>query len=44
MLHLTHRPRRLRSSDKMRQMVQETRLDVRQLIYPLFISEKVSGR
>jgi porphobilinogen synthase len=25
-------------------MVQETRLDVRQLIYPLFISEKVSGR
>jgi porphobilinogen synthase len=44
MLHLTHRPRRLRSTDKMRQLVQETRLDVRQLIYPLFISEKVSGR
>jgi porphobilinogen synthase len=28
----------------MRQLVQETRLDVQQLIYPLFISEKVSGR
>jgi porphobilinogen synthase len=44
MLHLTHRLRRLRSTDTMRQMVQETRLDVRQLIYPLFVSEKVSGR
>jgi porphobilinogen synthase len=44
MLHLTHRPRRLRSTDKMRQLVQETRLDVQQLICPLFISEKVSGR
>jgi porphobilinogen synthase len=28
----------------MRQLVQETRLDVKQLIYPLFVSEKVSGR
>ncbi len=44
MLHLTHRPRRLRSTDKMRQLVRETRLDVQQLIYPLFVSEKVSGR
>ena len=44
MLHLTHRPRRLRSTDKVRQLVQETRLDVRQLIYPLFVSEKVSAR
>ena len=44
MLHLTHRPRRLRSTDKMRQLVRETRLDVRQLIYPLFVSEKISGR
>jgi porphobilinogen synthase len=44
MLHLTHRPRRLRSTDKMRQMVQETRLDVHQLIYPLFVSEKVTTR
>jgi porphobilinogen synthase len=44
MLHLTSRPRRLRSTDKMRHLVQETRLDVRQLIYPLFVSEKASGR
>lgn len=44
MLHLTRRPRRLRSTDKLRQMVQETRLDISQLIYPLFVSEKVSGR
>jgi porphobilinogen synthase len=44
MLHLTYRPRRLRSTDKMRKLVQETRLDVEQLIYPLFVSEKVSQR
>ena len=44
MLDLTHRPRRLRSTDKMRQLVRETRLDVRQLIYPLFVSEKISDR
>jgi porphobilinogen synthase len=44
MLHLTNRPRRLRSTDKLRKLVQETRLDVQQLIYPLFVSEKVFGR
>jgi porphobilinogen synthase len=44
MLHLTHRPRRLRSTDKVRQLVQETRLDTHQLICPLFVSEKISGR
>ncbi len=44
MLHLTHRPRRLRSTEKMRQLVQETHLDIKQLIYPLFVSEKASGR
>jgi len=44
MLHLTYRPRRLRSTDKMRKLVQETRLDVQQLIYPLFVSEKISER
>jgi porphobilinogen synthase len=44
MLHLTNRPRRLRSTDKLRKLVQETRLDVQQLIYPLFVSEKVSDR
>jgi porphobilinogen synthase len=44
MLHLTYRPRRLRSTDKMRKLVRETRLGIQQLIYPLFVSEKVSGR
>jgi porphobilinogen synthase len=44
MLHLTHRPRRLRATDKMRRLTQETRLDVHQLIYPLFVSKKVSSR
>ena len=44
MLDLTHRPRRLRSSDLLRQMVQETRLEVRQLICPMFVSEKVADR
>jgi porphobilinogen synthase len=44
MLHLTHRPRRLRSTDNLRQLVQETRLNVQQLIYPIFVSEKVAAR
>jgi porphobilinogen synthase len=44
MLHLTHRPRRLRSTPTIRQMVRETRVSVDQLIYPLFISEKVDDR
>jgi porphobilinogen synthase len=44
MLHLTHRPRRLRSTPTIRQMVRETRLSVDQLIYPLFISEKVDDQ
>jgi porphobilinogen synthase len=44
MLHLTHRPRRLRSTDNIRQLVQETRLNIQQLIYPIFVSEKVSAR
>jgi porphobilinogen synthase len=44
MLPLTHRPRRLRATDTMRRMVQETRLDVHKLIYPIFVSEKVSDR
>jgi len=33
----TYRPRRLRSSDVVRSMVRETRLDVGDLIYPLFV-------
>src|ERR1700740_318646 len=44
MLQLTHRPRRLRSTDNMRKLVQETRLNVQQLIHPIFVSEKVSAR
>ncbi|HYY29409.1 MAG TPA: porphobilinogen synthase [Chthoniobacterales bacterium] len=44
MLPLTNRPRRLRSAEKMRRLVRETRLDPDQLIYPLFVSEKVSVR
>jgi porphobilinogen synthase len=44
MLHLIHRPRRLRSTDPMRRMIRETRLDVHQLIYPVFVSEKIPGR
>ena len=44
MLDLTHRPRRLRSTETMRRMVRETHLDVHQLIYPLFVSETISGR
>jgi porphobilinogen synthase len=35
--NLTNRPRRLRLSASMRRMVQETRLDPADLIYPLFI-------
>ncbi len=44
MLSLTNRPRRLRATDKLRQLVRETRLDVNHLIYPLFVSEKVTQR
>lgn len=44
MLPLTNRPRRLRASEKLRQLVRETRLDVDHLIYPLFVSEKVTQR
>ncbi len=33
----THRPRRLRRTEALRDMVQETRLSVRSLIYPLFV-------
>jgi porphobilinogen synthase len=41
---LTHRPRRLRSTEGFRRLTRETRLAVDQLIYPIFVSEKVSGR
>lgn len=38
-LDLVHRPRRLRRSPAIRQMVQETQLTVKDLIYPLFVME-----
>ncbi len=40
---LLHRPRRLRRLPALREMVRETRLSVRQLVYPLFVcpDEKV---
>jgi porphobilinogen synthase len=44
MYHLTHRPRRLRSTEGYRRLARETRFAVDQLIYPIFVSEKVSGR
>lgn len=38
-LHLTQRPRRLRQTATLRRMVQETQLNVEDLIYPLFVME-----
>ncbi len=35
----THRPRRLRHDPRLRDLVRETRLDVEDLIYPLFVEE-----
>ncbi len=43
-MHLLQRPRRLRSSSALRQLVRETALRADDLILPLFVSEKVSGR
>ena len=37
MYDLTYRPRRLRTSPEMRDLVRETTLDTTDLIYPLFI-------
>ena len=39
---LTHRPRRLRTTDALRAMVRETHLNPSQLIYPIFIEEDIS--
>jgi porphobilinogen synthase len=39
LLDLTHRPRRLRVSPKMRRLVRETRLSPEMFIYPLFACE-----
>ncbi len=38
-LNLTQRPRRIRRTDALRRMVQETQLTVNDLIYPLFVME-----
>ena len=38
-MDLTIRPRRLRTSAKLRKMVRETRIDKSSLIYPLFVKE-----
>jgi delta-aminolevulinic acid dehydratase/porphobilinogen synthase len=38
-LHLTSRPRRLRRTQTLRNMVQETQLTVNDLIYPVFVME-----
>lgn len=36
-MNIFYRPRRLRVNEKIRDMVAETRLDIRDLIYPLFV-------
>ena len=38
-MDMTVRPRRLRSSDTLRRMVRETRMDKSSLIYPLFVQD-----
>jgi porphobilinogen synthase len=41
---LVHRPRRLRRSEGVRNLVRETKLNVHDFILPLFVSEKLSAR
>jgi porphobilinogen synthase len=41
---LVHRPRRLRRSPALRNLVRETQLDVHDFILPLFVSEKIDRR
>jgi porphobilinogen synthase len=41
---LVHRPRRLRRSPALRNLVRETQLDTHDFILPLFVSEKVDKR
>ena len=38
-MDLTIRPRRLRSSEALRKMVRETRMDAASLIYPMFVMD-----
>src|SRR5216684_2888021 len=44
MRRLVHRPRRLRRSAALRNLVRETRLDAHDFILPLFVSEKIDKR
>ena len=41
---MVHRPRRLRQSPGLRNLVRETRLDVHDFVLPLFVSEKIEKR
>jgi len=41
---LTRRPRRLRSTPALRSLVRETHVAVSDLIYPLFVSERITSR
>src|ERR1700746_3135120 len=43
MLELLRRPRRLRSTETLRQLVREVTIEPWQCIYPMFVSEKVAG-
>src|SRR5204862_8283790 len=43
-MNLHRRPRRLRSSPQLRELVRETTLSADDFILPLFVSEKVKGR
>jgi porphobilinogen synthase len=42
--NLVHRPRRLRRTPALRNLVRETSLSAHDFILPLFVSEKISGR
>jgi porphobilinogen synthase len=44
MRRLVHRPRRLRRSSALRNLVRETQLDAHDFILPLFVSEKIDKR
>ncbi|HSH38926.1 MAG TPA: porphobilinogen synthase, partial [Chthoniobacterales bacterium] len=44
MRSLVHRPRRLRRSPGLRNLVRETKLSAHDFVLPLFVSEKIEGR
>ena len=43
-MDLTIRPRRLRTSAKLRKMVRETRMDKSSLVYPMFVMDGENKR